>query len=301
MDAADGEMGDAAIVRWASAQLRRVHGQPFFLGVGLWKPHLPWFVPRRYFDLHPAGAIELPPARPGDDLADVPRIMAQELSSMDHRRIVERGLWKSAVRGYLAAVSFVDAMIGRLLDALDASPYRDDTVVVLWSDHGYHLGEKRHWRKWSLWEESTRVPLAIAAPGVGRPGAGTGRAASLLDIYPTLLDLCGLPAREQLEGESLVPVLREPALGGSRAVVTTRGYHTHAVRDRHWRYFRYRDGSEELYDHRSDPNEWRNLAGDARFRGEKQRLARWLPERDAALEHDGLMRWYHELRQGLDL
>jgi arylsulfatase A-like enzyme len=182
------------------------------------------------------------------------------------------------VRGYLASITFADELLGRLLDALDRSPQKDNTIVVLWSDHGWHLGEKQHWRKFTLWEESTRVPLMIVAPGVTQAGTRCDQPVSLLDLYPTLVELAGLPVKEELEGTSLVPQLRDPATPRMQPVVATHGFRNHAVRDGRYRYIRYADGGEELYDHRTDPQEWENIAAREDLAEVKQRLASALPE-----------------------
>ena len=152
---------------------------------------------------------------------------------------------------------------------------------MFWSDHGWHLGEKEHWRKFALWEEATRVPLVVVAPGVTRPGTRSERTVSLLDLYPTLVELCGLPQKPELEGESLVPLLKDPAAPWDHPAVTTHGRNNHAVRTERWRYIRYADGTEELYDHDNDPHEWTNLAAESRLDEVKRDLARRLPERNA--------------------
>jgi arylsulfatase A-like enzyme len=272
-------MGDANVVEWARAFLEEEHAAPFFLAVGLYRPHLPWYVPSAYFERLPSAGVSLPPV-PLDPLAGVPAA-GRRLAGQDHARVLASGNWARAVRGYLASIAFADDMVGRLLAALDASRYGGNTVIVVWGDHGWHLGEKAHWRKFALWEEATRVPLAIVAPGVSRAETRCARTVSLLDLYPTLVELCGLPPREELEGRSLIPLLREPAAAWDRPVVTTHGHRNHAVRTERWRYIRYADGSEELYDHDADPLEWENLAGESRFATVKEELARSLPKRDA--------------------
>ncbi len=183
-------------------------------------------------------------------------------------------------RAYLACVSFVDAQAGKVLDALKASPYADNTIIVLWSDHGQHLGEKRHWRKQALWEESTRVPLSIHVPSAVNAGQDCDRAVSLLDIYPTLIELCGLPSMKGLEGVSLRPQLADPSASRGAPVVTTWHYNNHAVRGSRWRYIRYRDGSEELYNLKSDPNEHVNLAAKTKYAKTKERFRRYLPSKN---------------------
>jgi arylsulfatase A-like enzyme len=192
----------------------------------------------------------------------------------------DNGQWRPLVRAYLASISYADAQVGRLLDALDASGLAGNTVVVLWSDHGWHLGEKGITGKNTLWERSTRVPLIFAGPGVAE-GARCGRPAELLDVYPTLAELCALPVEAGLEGLSLSPQLRDAAAPRERPAITTHNRDNHAVRTEAWRYVRYADGSEELYDARADPNEWTNLAAAPRHAEVKSALARWLPAASA--------------------
>jgi arylsulfatase A-like enzyme len=281
VDVPDEAMGDYRTVSWAIDRLDDERDRPFFLAVGLIRPHLPWYVPRGYFEHFPVDGITLPEA-PAEDLDDVPAAgVAIARPEGDHRKVLEAGQWGEAVQGYLASIEFADAQVGRLLNALEASGHADDTIVVLWGDHGWHLGEKQHWRKFALWEEATRVPLIVAAPGVGSPGGRSDRTASLLDLYPTLIDLCGLPEKPELEGESLVPLLEDPTSPRATPAITTHGRANHAVRTEQWRYIRYADGSEELYDHEADPHEWTNLASDPRREELKRDLARWLPSQDA--------------------
>jgi len=196
-----------------------------------------------------------------------------------HARLRDEGRWRDAVAAYLACIHFADIQIGRLMDALDRSPYAHNTTVVLWSDHGWHLGEKHHWKKSTLWEEATRVPLLISSPGI-RPGR-CRQPVGLIDVYPTLVDLCGLPVHERLEGQSLVPLLDDPDRAWEQPAVTTHGRGNHAVRSERWRYIRYHDGTEELYDHDADEFEWTNLAADPSLKPVKEDLARWLPEQNA--------------------
>ena len=251
-------MYDARLARWAVERIEAGSEEPLFLALGFFRPHLPWMVPIRYFEPFPAATLTLPEAPPMD-LADVPRRARLRARGRDHRWILDSGLWGEAVAAYLASIHFVDAMIGRVLDAVDRHMPPEDTVIVLWSDHGYHLGEKSHWRKFDLWEESTRVPLVIAAPGRVPAGGRSERAVSLGDIGPTLLEICGLPGAEALDGLSLEPLLADPAAPRARPAVTSIHPATHAVRSDRWRYISYGDGGEELYDHDADPNEWNNL------------------------------------------
>lgn len=281
MKVGDAEMGDSKTVEFVSAQLAKRHDKPLFLACGIFKPHLPWFVPEKYFDLFPLNKIAMPSVKV-DDLDDVPAIGKQMAKADgDHRKVLEHKQYRKAVQAYLAAIAFADAQVGRVLDALDASPHKDNTNIVLWSDHGWHLGEKLHWRKFALWEEATHNVLMVSAPGVSKPGVRCGRPVSLLDLYPTLTELHGLPAKSGPEGASLMPLLRDAGAPWARPALTTYGRNNHSVRSDRFRYIRYRDGGEELYDHQTDDLEWHNLAGDPAYEAVKQDHARWLPRVNA--------------------
>jgi len=274
----DKEMGDWKVADWAIGELGKKHDKPFFLGCGFFRPHLPWYVPQKYFDLYPADKVTLPNVKQ-DDLDDVPpmgRRMAKPEG--DHRKVIEHNQWRKAVQGYLASITFVDTCVGRVIDALDASDYRNNTIVVLWSDHGWHLGEKLHWRKFALWEEATHNVLMMVAPTVTKPHQRCSRPVSLLDIYPTLVGLCDLKRKPDLAGRSLVSLLKNPAAKWERPALTTHGKDNHSLRTERWRYIRYSDGSEELYDHDNDELEWTNLAGDPKYAEVKKELVRWLPK-----------------------
>ncbi|MGH7899863.1 MAG: sulfatase [Candidatus Binatia bacterium] len=282
LDAPDEAMRDYDSLRWILSRLQKKHDRPFFIAWGLHKPHLPWQVPRAYFDLYPVGGVTVPETL-ADDLSDVPsagRALAGEGEL--HARIVAAGRWKAAIQGYLAAVSFMDAMVGRLLDALLAGPHAGNTVVVFWSDNGWHLGEKQTWRKFTLWNEATHVPLIIAAPGVAKAGARCVRAVDHTALYRTLVELAGLRVPAHVEGASLTNLLRDPSASGARPAIMTYLGHD-SIRSEKWRYTRYADGGEELYDEEHDPREWHNLA-DRRDLGEiKRSLAKWIrPPRSAA-------------------
>ena len=204
------------------------------------------------------------PAVKEDDRLDTPHFSWYLHWSLPEPRLEwvrKNGQWRNLVRSYLASTSFVDAQIGRLLEGLDEAGVADNTIVVLWGDNGYHLGEKAVTGKNTLWERSTRVPLVFAGPGV-KSGQRCIRPAELLDLYPTLVDLCGLAPRTGLEGLSLVPQLKDAAAARERPALTTHNPGNHAVRSERWRYIRYADGTEELYDLQADPREWDNLAGD---------------------------------------
>jgi arylsulfatase A-like enzyme len=282
VDARDEEMGDYKLVSWAAEQLGKKHDKPLFLGVGFVKPHLPWYAPRKYFDMFPPDSIQLPKVLE-EDLKDVPAAgVRMARPEGDHRAVREAKQWRHAVQGYLATITFLDGQVGRLLDALDKSPHRDNTIVVFWGDHGWHLGQKEHWRKFALWEEATKAPLIfVAVPGLTKPGSRCDRTVDFLSLYPTLADLCGLKAPPHLEGASLRPLLTNPAAAWDRPAITTHGRGNNAIRTEKWRYIRYADGSEELYDHEADPLEWKNLAGDSRYADVKKQLAAALPAKEA--------------------
>ena len=277
----EGEYGDMHAVNWGSRFLDRQQSRPFFLAVGLWHPHIPMFAPQSYFDLYPESQVKLPEA-PESDLDDVPAAGKKMAAARqeEHDRIAREGKWRDAVRAYLASISFADAMVGRLVAALDKSPHAGNTIIVLWSDNGWHLGEKKHWHKSTLWQRSTHVPLILAGPGMRAAGQARTQPVNLLDIYPTLVEMCGLPPKADLEGTSLFPLLREPNTKRP-PTVTTFLPGNHAVRSERWRYIRYQDGAEELYDCLTDPNEFRNLAAGVKYARLKRELGRWMPATSA--------------------
>ena len=278
----DRAMGDGQVVAWSARQLLTDTGGPRFDAVGIYRPHLPWYLPQKYFDLYPLDAVELPPVLENDldDISEIARMQGTTTGSpMEiHQWALEAGVWKDGVQAYLASISFADAMLGQVLDALEQSGRTDDTIIVMWSDHGFHLGEKARWRKQTLWRESTRIPLIVVAPGITQPGSRSNAPVSLLDLYSTLTELAGLPTPDHVEGLSLLPLLEDPAATLERGgVVTTFGYRNHAVSSERYRYIVYSDGSEELYDLESDPHEWTNRATDPALSAVKAELMDWLP------------------------
>ena len=274
---ADARIADAAI----DALRRSDRSRPFFIACGFRLPHVPCYAPPEWFERFPMDDLRMPPVAP-DDRSDTP-----PFSWYLHWKLPEPRLsvlrrhdqWRPLVRSYLASIAFVDFQLGRLLSALDADPRGTNTLVVVWSDHGYHLGEKGISGKNSLWERSTRVPLIIAGPGAA-PRGRCREPVELLDLYPTLIELTGLPGVEGLEGHSLVPQLKDASHRRPWPAITTHGRGNHAVRSAHWRFIRYADGSEELYDERADPAEWTNLVGRADLRPIRDEHARWLPRLD---------------------
>lgn len=270
-------MGDYQTSEWARARLAKRPDKPFFLACGIFRPHLPWYVPRRFFDMYPVDKVTLPDVKE-DDLDDVPaagRRMAKP--DGDHAKVLKYNQWKKAVQGYLASISFADEILGRVLDGLEAGPNATDTSIVLWSDHGWHLGEKLHWRKFALWEEATHNVLMVSSPWAGKPGSSCGRTVSLMDVYPTVLELCGVPVKAGLQGRSLMPLISKPASEWPHPAVTTYGRNNHSVRNERWRYIRYADGSEELYDRSVDPLEWTNLMVKPGHEKTASDLRRFLP------------------------
>jgi arylsulfatase A-like enzyme len=261
--------GDWLVTKWIGEQLTRPHDKSFFLACGIYRPHEPWFVPEEYFKPFPLETIQLPPGYKENDLDDVPAAGQRIARNRYFEHIQHHSLWKQAIQAYLASVHYADAMLGRVLDALERGPHRDNTILVLWSDHGWHLGEKEHWQKFTGWRLSTRVPLMIRvpkdAPGLPegtRAGSLCNHAVSLTDLFQTLTDLCGLPPTSNPNASqlSLVPLLRDPRSDWPHAAVTqlqTPG--TFSISHGTWRYIHYADGGEELYDIAADPHEWTNL------------------------------------------
>lgn len=280
IDRPESEWTDTQCADWAVEKLGQAYDKPFMLGVGFYRPHQPLWAPKKYHDMYPPESIILPEV-PDGDLDDVSQT-AQDLgryalTSGAHDTTVENEQWRNAVSAYLACISFVDAQLGKVLDALDASPHADNTMIVLWADHGWQLGEKEHWGKFTAWERSTRVPLILTPPKNARPkgfkpNKRSHKTVSLLDVYPTVIDVLGLEKRSDLDGHSLVPLLSDPKAEWKHLSMSTVGRGTHTIRHSRWRYTRYFDGSQELYDHKNDPNEWTNLIDDP----EHSNLVRWL-------------------------
>ena len=280
LDLQDEDLPDWHTVDFCIEQMNQERKKPFFVACGLIKPHLPWAVPRKYYERYPRDDIQLPPHKDGD-LDDIPTPGIKMAGpEKDHAKFLESGRWRDAIQSYLATIAYVDMNIGRLLDAYEASPERDNTIIVLWGDHGWHLGEKQHWRKFSLWEEATRSPLIWIVPGFAQPGKTCHRPVDFLSIYPTLCELTGIPLPHHLEGKSIATLLERPDSRWDGVALTTHGYKNHAIRDGQFRYIRYADLSEELYDHTTDPYEFENLANDAKMRETKRRLAAFLPKHE---------------------
>jgi len=277
---------DVKTVNYACNFLGKEHAKPFFLAVGIFRPHSPWYAPAEHFADYPLDKVVLPKRLPKDN-EDIPSGGLKLLETGKpflFKTMDAHNQWPNAVRAYQACASFADSQIGRLLDGLDKSPYAANTIVVLWSDNGFHLGEKLHWEKFALWEKTTRCPLIVVAPGTTKPGGRCEQPVNLLDIYPTLLELCGLKERKELEGVSLLPQLRNVQAKRERPVLTTWGPGNHAIRSSEWRLIRYADGSKELYDVKADPNDWHNLLAKKnpeQFDAVLKKLEQWLPKTEA--------------------
>lgn len=282
--ATDAEMFDRQLAEAAATALQEDIDQPFFMSVGFFRPHVPLYVPPKWFNLYDVASLTRPNT-PASDLDDLPKNFLginDYAVAPTHAEVLRQGKQRGLTQAYLASISFVDDCVGVLLDSLAASPHAENTIIVLWSDHGFHLGEKQHWAKRTLWEESTRVPLLFAGPMIAS-GPACAEPASLLDIYPTLLEHCGLSTLPHLEGISLAPQLTDPTTPREHPAITSSYFGNHAIRTRDWRLIVYDDGAKELYDHRSDPNEFHNLANVPEHQATVERLSHWLPK-DAALE-----------------
>jgi len=276
----DEDKGDYKIASWAVKRLEEMpEDKPFFLAAGIFLPHVPCYVTQKWMDMYPLETLKLPEVLE-NDRADTPRSswwLHWKLPEPRLKFLKESNEWKNLVRSYLASITFADAQVGRILDALEESGHADNTIIVLWSDHGWHLGEKEITGKNTLWEPSTRVPLIFAGPGISK-NATCAEAVELLDVFPTLCDLASLPKPDGLEGHTLIPQLRDVKTEREFPAISNHNPGNNSVRDERWRYILYMDGSEELYDMEKDPEEFENLAGRPEYEGEIQRLKKWIPE-----------------------
>ena len=263
----DGKMPDEVIAEWGVNEIKKLaqakSNKPFFMALGFIRPHVPFSAPQKYFDQFPLESIELP--KP-DDMKDIPlygkAMTTGIIDGGDHAAVEKLGdtFWKQLIQGYLASIAFVDDQIGKVLDQLEESRLSENTMIVLISDHGQNLGEKKNWRKMSLWEESTKVPFIVRMPGSKYQNQKFSSAVSLLDIYPTFAEIIGLPPQKHADGNSLLELINKPQTPWNKPVLTSWFHNNFAVRSNRYRYIRYRDGSEELYDHANDPKEYNNLA-----------------------------------------
>lgn len=288
---AEEQMNDTRGADKAIAVLEKQHDKPFFLAYGTFNPHMPWYVPQKYFDMYPLEQIVLPELKE-DDLDDLPplaKAVSDGIGSFADK-VIKAGKHKEAVQAYLATTTYVDTQIGRVLDTLERSPYKDNTIVVFLTDHGLHLGEKLHWQKTTLWEEGTHTLLMFRAPGVTEAGGVSERFVSLMDIYPTLAELCGLTPPKYIDGRSLVPLLKDPQAPWESTAITglcDKGKTDLAyisIRHELGRYTRYDAREEEFYDTTKDPHEWTNQIDNPKYATTVNRLRTLVPGFEDAAE-----------------
>lgn len=283
MKGEDEELHDYHVASWAMSELDKKHEKPFLLAAGIFRPHMPWNVPQAYFDLYPLTNIKLPPYKQ-NDLDDLPEEGKKiALALKDHENLKDEQQWIEAIQAYLACISFADAQIGRILDAYENSPEKDNTIIVLWGDHGWHLGEKDHWRKFSLWEEATRSPMIWVVPGLTKPGSVSNATVDFSSIFPTLAQVCNLNIPAHCEGPSIYKLLANPETKWKKPAITTFGQNNHAVRNSKFRFIQYESGGIELYDETLDPYEWTNIANSStRIKRIQKKLAKHIPRVNVA-------------------
>lgn len=273
------QTSDGKVAKWAEERL--LGGglkEPFFMGVGIFRPHLPFYAPQKYFDMFPLDEVQIPEGCKEDDLNDLSRQGLNMGLTDRHKAIVNAGQWKPAIQAYLASIAMMDDCLGQIVEALEKSGFADNTIIVVWSDHGYQLGEKERWAKFTLWERSTRVNMIWAVPGVTKAGTVCDTPVNLIDIYPTLASLVGSqPLKNQLEGNDLSELLKNPGGTWEKTSLTINGYKNYSVRSERYRYIVYEDGSEELYDHLKDKWEWNNLANNPAYNPVKETMRKGLP------------------------
>ncbi len=299
------ETGDYSSVKWVSEQLKKDHDQPFFLACGIYRPHLPWYVPQEYFDKFPIDSVQLPNVLE-NDLIDVPPLGQRTARQFWHQKILENDLWKEAVQGYLASINYADELVGTLLENLNKSDYADNTVVVIFSDHGWQLGEKNDWSKFALWENIINSVLIIKSPP-GMPGLAAGnlpefcvKNVSLVDIFPTLTDLCGLPRKDGLDGHSLVSLLENPHIQWQYPAITSLTDKHFSVMHDNWHYINYNGLEEELYMIDQDIEEWNNLASDISHAKTKLKMKSMIPTDRHELVKTDPIRWEDVLKGTVD-
>jgi choline-sulfatase len=275
----ESEMNDTKYADRAIAQLQRKHDKPFFIACGLFHPHMPWYVPQKYFDMFPMDEVTVPEILE-NDLDDVPPLAKAVTAGKSNfvNQVLKSGLHKQGVQAYLATTAYSDAQIGRVLDALEKSPYRNNTIVVLMTDHGFHLAEKNHWQKGTLWEEATHCVLMFRVPWLTKAEGKSERYVSLQDIFPTITELCGIETPDYVDGRSLVPLLKKPDAKWESTAVSALYDRYISIRNEKYRYTRYIDGQEEFYDCINDPHEWTNKINDPKFKNEIPELKSAVPE-----------------------
>ncbi len=271
------DCGDWQLTKFGAEFVQKEHDKPFFLGLGIFRPHSPQIAPQEFIDMYPLDKIKLPEL-PENDMQDVPEIGQTNWSSPFVKLVKEKGQLAKAVQGYLASISFADACVGQFMDALNKSKFKHNTIVILVTDHGFQLGHKNRWEKFSLWKQGTNVPMIVRLPeGMIKPGA-TNTAVSMLDIYPTIVDLIGIKAPAKLEGTSLMPLLKNKDAKRKQAAVVTWEKGSHSILRDGWNYIHYKDGSEELYNQLEDPNEYTNIATNPRYAKLKTSMKKFIPK-----------------------
>jgi len=291
------ETGDYSSVKWVTDQLKKEHDKPFFLACGLYRPHLPWYVPKEFFDKFPLDEIQLPKVLE-NDWDDLPKAAKRTARGIYHKNVTEAGLWKKAVQGYLASINFADHLVGQLLQTLEESEFADNTIVIIYSDHGWQLGEKKHWRKFALWQNVLNSILMIKVPK-NTPGLNTGskdgisceKNVSLVDIFPTLTELCGLEPKQGITGNSLTPLLQNPSANWNFSVISTLGSNHYSVIKDEWHYINYNGNEEELYNLDDDPEEWQNLAAETAYSEKKLELKALIPKERHKFVKTDPIRW----------
>ncbi|WP_179950044.1 sulfatase [Lutibacter citreus] len=280
----DSLMTDFKSAKWAVNKLQKNYDNPFFLAVGFLRPHVPWYAPQKWFDMFPLDSIKTPPYNKNDfnDIPEFAKKVADAPMMPTTEELIKSGQWKNAIQAYMACIAFVDAQVGKVLDALEKSKYAKNTIVVLWADHGYHLGEKNRFAKQALWERDTRTLLIFKDLNVNS-FKKCSAPVQLIDIYPTLIELCKLPPSKTLEGNSLVSLIKNPKLNWKHKSLSFYGEGNIAIRDQQFRLTKYEDGSLELYDMKNDPNEWNNLAKDKKYKKIVKRLLKSSPKNWAPL------------------
>lgn len=271
------ETGDWIMSKYCADFLQQDHNDPFFLACGIFRPHSPQLAPQEYFDMFPLDKIELPEV-PDDDMNDIPKIAQTNFSTPFVKLMREKGEWKKAVQGYLACMAYADDCVGLVMDALKKSKYAENTIVVLWTDHGWQLGHKNRWEKFSLWNQATNAPLIIYHPDMKTKNTTCDQAVSFLDIYPTMADLLGYKKPDYLDGQSLLPLLENPKSKRTTPAVVTYEPRNNAVVLGEWNYIHYENGEEELYNHKKDPQEFKNLAKIKKYKKVIKKLRKYLPE-----------------------
>jgi len=292
------QTGDYSSVKWVSDQFKKEHDKPFFLACGLYRPHLPWYVPQEFYNKFPLDEVQLPKIYVEDwnDLPDAAKKTASR--GAYHKHVIEARLWKNAVQGYLASINYADYLVGQLLQELEDSEYANNTIVVIYSDHGWQLGEKQHWRKFALWENVINTVLMIRVPegAMGLPSGGQNGSichqnVSLVDLFPTLTELCGLNPKEGITGHNLVPLLKSPSRKWNHPVITSLGDNHYSIIKDVWHYINYDDSEEELYNLDEDPEEWSNLAGDDSYNNIKKQLKEIIPKERHEFVRTDPIRW----------